>query len=124
MNETPTFRGGANIAMKVPPHQREDTIRFYRDTLGLKPIEADEGDYPSIGFNFGAIKIWIDEAVGMSQSEIWLELETPDIDAAEKHLSDANVIRCDAIEPLPDSFRGFWISSPASIIHIVNEPGE
>ena len=31
----PTYAGGRNIAMKVPPHQWEQTVRFYRETLRL-----------------------------------------------------------------------------------------
>ena len=36
----PQFSGGANIAIKCPSHTYEQTIRFYRDTLGLPLIEA------------------------------------------------------------------------------------
>ena len=32
-------------------------------------------------------------------------------------------MRCDDIEPLPPGFRGFWVSSPASIVHLVFEAG-
>jgi hypothetical protein len=32
------------------------------------------------------------------------------------------VVRCDQIEPLPDDFRGGWITNPASIVHMVREP--
>ncbi len=35
-----TFRGGHNIAMKVPPHQFEATVNFYRDVLGL-PLSGE-----------------------------------------------------------------------------------
>jgi catechol 2,3-dioxygenase-like lactoylglutathione lyase family enzyme len=34
------FAAGRNIAMKVPPHQYEATVGFYRDVLGLKEITA------------------------------------------------------------------------------------
>ncbi len=124
MNESPTFQGGCNIALKVPPHQREETVRFYRDTLGLKPIESDFDQYPTIGFEFGPIRLWIDEHPTMSQAEMWLELITPDIPTAAAHLANAGVARCDAIEPLPDGYNGFWITNPASIIHLVSQPGE
>jgi hypothetical protein len=33
-------------------------------------------------------------------------------------------VRRDEIEPLPESFEGFWITSPASIIHIVAKQGQ
>jgi hypothetical protein len=51
-----------------------------------------------------------------------LELATPDIAAAADHLHTAGVVRQDEIEPLPEWFDGFWISSPASIIHMVAKP--
>ena len=43
------FAGGKNIAMKVPPHQHEATVRFYRDLLGLEQIDGPAGN--AIGFN-------------------------------------------------------------------------
>jgi hypothetical protein len=67
--------GGINIAMKVPSHQYEATIVFYRDVVGLKPFTAKA---PAIGFELGPNRLWIDEAPMMSQAEIWLELFTPD----------------------------------------------
>ena len=41
---TAKFQGGKNIAMKVPPHQHEATVRFYRDLLGLEQIDGPAGD--------------------------------------------------------------------------------
>ena len=38
--------GGINIAMKVPSHQYEATIAFYRDVIGLKPFTAKA---PAVG---------------------------------------------------------------------------
>jgi catechol 2,3-dioxygenase-like lactoylglutathione lyase family enzyme len=116
---TPPFAGGRNIALKVPPHQYEATVRFYRDVLGLKPLDNHP---PEVGFEFGANQLWIDRVPGMSQAEIWLELATPDIAAAAEYLNSAGVVRQDEIEPLPEDFAGFWISSPASIIHMVALP--
>jgi predicted enzyme related to lactoylglutathione lyase len=39
---TPMFSGGRNIAMKVPPHQWETTVAFYRDVLGWLEITTDD----------------------------------------------------------------------------------
>jgi hypothetical protein len=47
---------------------------------------------------------------------------TDDFPTAAAHLAAAGVTRCDHIEPLPDGFRGGWIASPASIVHMVREP--
>jgi hypothetical protein len=111
------FAGGRNIALKVPPHLYAATVRFYRDVVGLKPLDNHP---PAVGFVFGANQLWIDEVPGMSQAELWLELVADDVPAAAEHLAKAGVVRCDEIEPLPEGFEGFWISNPAQIVHIVN----
>lgn len=116
MNKRATFNAGHNIAMKVPPHSYEATVQFYRDVLGLKEITKHA---PSVGFEFGSNNLWIDKVPGMSQAEIWLEVVTNDISSASEHLKAAGVVRCDEIEPLPSGLQAFWISNPASIIHLV-----
>lgn len=107
--------------MKVPPHQYEATIQFYRDVLGLKEITKHA---PSIGFEFGQNNLWIDSVSSISQAEIWLEVVTNDLEGASAQLEEAGVVRCDYIEPLPHGFQGFWVSSPASIIHLVCKDSE
>jgi hypothetical protein len=116
MTEQATFSGGRNIAMKVPLHLYEATIQFYRDVIGLKVLPQHA---PFMVFEFGANQLWIDNVPALSQAEVWLELATNDLEAAAKQLEAANVVRCDEIEPLPEGFQGFWIASPASIIHLV-----
>lgn len=112
----PKFEGGINLAMKVPPHQFDAVVSFYRQTLALEEIEPLQ---PDIVFRLGPNRLWIDKVSGMSQAEIWLEVITNDTAAATAHLSDAGIVRCDEIEPLPEGSDGFWISSPAQIIHLV-----
>lgn len=113
----PSFKGGRNIAMKVPPHQYDRTVAFYRDVIGLEQIDEL---LPAVGFRFGHNQLWIDKAPAMSQAELWLELTTDDTAAAAEHLEKAGIARCDEIEALGENFDGFWISSPASIIHLVD----
>lgn len=110
------FTAGRNIAMKVPPHLYGATIQFYRDVLGLTEITRHA---PSVGFEFGSNNLWIDRVVSLSQAEIWLEVVTDDIEAASRDLAAAGVVRCDQIEPLGEGFNAFWVSSPASIVHLV-----
>jgi hypothetical protein len=116
---TGTFYGGIDIALKVPSHQFQATVAFYRDVVGLAPI-VDRP--PATGFALGPNRLWIDDVAQLSQAEIWLELLTDDFPAAAEKLASAGVVRCDPIEPLPDGFRGGWITSPANIIHMVREP--
>ena len=108
-----TFTAGRNIAMKVPPHLHEATIRFYRDVLRLKEITKHS---PSVGFEFGSNNLWIDCVAGLSQAEVWLEVLTNDVAAASQQLETAGIVRRDEIEPLPEGFQAFWVSSPASIL--------
>lgn len=112
------FSGGKNIAMKVPPHQHEATVRFYRELLGLEQIGGPAGD--AVGFKFGSNNLWIDKAPGISQAELWLEIVTDDTKEAASILADAGIVRCDEIEKLGGDFDGYWISSPASIVHLVD----
>lgn len=68
------FSPGKNIAMKVPYHQYEATVRFYREILGFEPVTGPSGN--ATGFKFGDKNLWIDNVLGMSQAEIWLEVVT------------------------------------------------
>lgn len=110
--------GGKNIAMKVPPHQYEQTVRFYRDLLGMEQISGPTGE--AVGFKFGSNNLWIDKVPGMSQAELWLEILTDDTTEAAKVLAAAGIVRCDEIEDLGKDLDGFWISNPAAIIHLVD----
>jgi hypothetical protein len=86
----------------------------------LKPLEDKA---PAIGFELGPNRLWIDEAPGMSQAEVWLELYSDDFPSAAEHIAKAGVVRCDRIKPLPEGFRGGWFSNPAEIVHnMVREP--
>lgn len=120
MSVRPAFSGGRNIAMKVPPHEYDAVVAFYRDVLGLEEL-ADRR--PDICFAFGANHLWIDRVPGVSQSELWLEIRTDDGPAAKTYLADHGVARRDEIEPLPTGSDGFWIASPSNIIHLVS-PGK
>ncbi len=118
----PTFTPGANIAVKVPPHEYDSTVAFYRDILGLNPVQLESSDsYDSVAFEFGDKNLWIDKISGISQAEIWLEIKTDDIQKAEAYFETKGLCRRDEIEPLPSDFKGFWLSSPANIIHLIQQ---
>ena len=112
----PSFSGGPNIAMKVPPAEYEATLAFYRDVIGLPLIDSHR---PSNVFQFGSSLLWLDCVADILRTEIWLELITPDTAAAAEHLSRAGVPRCDSVETLPAGFDGFWIRCPASVVHLI-----
>ena len=68
MNPKPNFKPGQNMAMKVPPHEFDKTVAFYRDVLGLKEKETESstGAYESVAFEFGSITLWIDKGSAAS----------------------------------------------------------
>ena len=113
------IQGGINIAMKVPTHQYQQTVAFYRDTLGLEMFTEKP---PNIGFIYGPNRLWIDEVGALSQAGVWLELFTPDFPAAANALEGAGVVRNDGIEPLGEGFAGGWFFNPAGIVHLVRTP--
>lgn len=116
MNDRPAFSPGMNLAMKVPPHQFEETVAFYGKVLGFRELEREE---TSVVFAFGESRLWIDRVPTVSQAELWLEVVTDDPVAASDWLTSHGITRCDEIEPLPDGFSGFWIANPAGIVHLV-----
>jgi hypothetical protein len=117
----PRFRGGRNIAMKIPPHQFAATVAFYRDVARLSHL----GTFGSNElFEFGAMRLWLNPLPTISQAEIWLELQADDPGAAARHLEASGVARCDQIERLPGDFEGFWIVNPAGIVHLAAHPSE
>jgi len=116
----PSFSGGVNLAVKVPLHLYPATVAFYRDTLGLPLVEEEpEGCI----FQFGPMRLWVDKAPHLSKTDIWLELETNDTEAAARYLKNHGVPRRDEIEELPEDFDGFFVTDPAGVIHLVAGDG-
>ncbi|XHR28483.1 MAG: VOC family protein [Chthoniobacteraceae bacterium] len=112
----PTFTGGVNVAIKVPLHQYDATVAFYRDTLNLPLVEEEaEGCI----FQFGPVRLWVDKAPNLARSDVWLELETSDTMSAARYLKNHGVPRCDELESLPEDFDGFYVSDPAGVVHLV-----
>ncbi|MEW8507878.1 MAG: hypothetical protein AB2598_14355 [Candidatus Thiodiazotropha sp.] len=118
----PNFHAGKNIAVKVPSHEYDKTVLFYEGILGLQRIPSSSTDqFESVTFEFGDKNLWVDKIEGLSQSEVWLEIETDSVEAAKHYLVAQGCVIRDGIEPLPDEFNGFWLSSPNNIIHLVVE---
>lgn len=118
----PKFTPGNNIAVKVPFHEFDRTVAFYRDILGFEEVESSsQVDIDAVIFKYGDKNLWIDKISGISQAEIWLEIVAEDIEEASVYLEKNGSIRRDEIEPLPDGFKGFWIANPANIIHLITE---
>lgn len=115
----PQFEPGNNIALKIPAHEYQATLAFYREVLALRELtSAEPGSTPR--FAFGDKTLWLDKVASLSQAEIWLEIVTDDIKSAAEYFSMMGIQRCDDIEPLPTGFKGFWITSPSNIIHLLS----
>ncbi len=121
----PIFEPGENIAIKVPAHEYDQTVSFYQDILGLERKNAGATDeYQTAVFKFGDKTLWVDRISSISQAEIWLEIRTDSAEHAAAYLDECKVSRRDDIERLPEEFKGFWISGPSNIIHLITEKGE
>ena len=117
MLQKPTFRGGRNIAMKVPAHQFDATIESYC-RLGIPILDQSS---THVTFQFGPIHLHVDKVANLSRAEIWLEFVVSDAKAATGYLEQGNFVRCDEVELLPRDYPGFWVTSPSSIVHLVTE---
>ncbi|MBO9456510.1 hypothetical protein J7376_14000 [Paracoccus sp. R12_1] len=106
---------GRNIAIKVPTHQWQETVEFYRDRVGL-PVARTVQD--SVGFAFGTLTLWIDRVPHQSRSDVWLELFSDDPDAALDRLQGPTR---DELEPL-DGVTGHWTSDPCGVVLLVRQP--
>ena len=78
-------------------------------------------DSPIVVFDFCDKRLWLDGVDHLSQAEIWLEIQTDDVEAAAAYLDSQGVVRRDEIEPLPEGFQGIWLSNPAGIIHLISQ---
>ncbi|SRR5690606_14038637 len=121
----PTFRGGHNVAMKLPKAQFDRTVAFYRDVLGMEVTEQDAaGVAQSVAVRFGPVTLWLDRVDNLAHADLWLELFTDDVGRATEHLAAHGVAVQDELEPLPAGLDAHWISNPAGVPHIVRLPDE
>lgn len=120
----PKYKPGNNIALKVPRHEHEKTVAFYRDTLGFEPINPSGYFDESPRFVFGDKVLTIDSVDGLSQSEVWFQVLTSDLLAAKADLESGGSVVCNEIEPLPEDMRAMWVSSPSNTIHLIYEDSE
>jgi hypothetical protein len=116
----PAFAAGRNIAIKVPQHRYAATVEFYQDTLGLPDLGARGTSHV---FEFGTLRLWIDRVPHQSQTDVWLEVRTPDPDAAAEWLATRGTATRDELEPLGD-VPGHWISDPAGVVLLMTTPDD
>lgn len=116
------FKGGLNIAVKIPKNKYSQTVAFYRDILGLE-VEEKPIDSPTVSsthqVKFGDNILWLDCVDNFTHSETWLELKVNDVEIATKYLNSKGVETCDELEQLPDHMH--WITDPAGTVFLLTE---
>jgi len=117
-----TFKGGVNIAMKIPKHKYEETVTFYRDVLKMEVAEKPIS-HPTVSrtheVKFGNNVLWLDCVDNYARSEVWLELKTPDVATATNYLETKGVRPCDELEQIPAEMH--WIMDPAGTVFILSK---
>src|SRR5688500_10402636 len=117
------FRGGVNIAIKIPKSKYEETVNFYREILKLQVTEKPIKN-PTVSrtheVKFGNNTVWLDCVDNYTHSEVWLELNTPDVKQATEYLQRKGVSTCDELEEIPADTH--WIMDPAGTVFILAEP--
>lgn len=116
MNDRIRFTAGASIAMKIPAHEYDRTVEFYRDVIGLPVLRESE---TSLVLAFGDKQLWLDRIEHFERAEIWLELKTDDAPRARELLLERGVVAPEDISE--HGTGGFWVSSPCKVIHLVRE---
>lgn len=118
-----TFTGGPNVAIKIPRSKYAETVKFYRDILKLE-VEEQPIDSPTVSrthkVKFGHYVVWLDCVDNYSHAETWLEVHTPDVQAATDYLRSKGVHTVDELERIPRDMH--WIMDPAGTVLLVCKP--
>jgi predicted enzyme related to lactoylglutathione lyase len=114
------FKGGVNIAIKIPKAKYEKTVEFYRDTLQLE-VQEKPITHPTISrtheVKFGPNRMWLDCVDNYTHNEAWFEIITNDVEQATQYLKAKGVETCDEIEEIPKTMH--WITDPAGNVFIL-----
>lgn len=116
------FKGGINIAIKIPKSKYEKSVTFYRDILNLEVTEKPINN-PTVSrtheVKFGNNTLWLDCVDNYTHSETWLELNTPDVAKAADYLKSRGIETCDELEEIPEG--NHWIMDPAGTVFIIGK---
>lgn len=120
MEKNSLFVGGNNIALKIPKFKYEDTITFYREVLKLPYLGYISNSH---AFQFGQTTLWLDCMENYSQHDVWLDVQTGDMNVATAYFQEIQVPRRDEVERHENS-NGYWISDPTGTILRINPKKE
>jgi len=110
------FKGGNNIALKIPKFKYNETVHFYKEVIKLPYLGFISESH---AFQFGDNTLWLDCMENYSQADVWLEIQTDNMKAAETYLHENHINRRDEIE-LHENSDGYWVSDPCGTILRVN----
>ena len=114
----PTFKGGINIAIKIPKDRYESTLNFYKDIMDLELTKESKNSH---SLKFGNNRLWLDMVENYSQTDIWLEIKTDNMENARDYLKQKGIKFRDELEKFPEGLNANWISDPAGVILLLNE---
>lgn len=100
------FKGGNNIALKIPKYQYSETVHFYKEVIKLPYLGNMAGSH---AFQFGDVTLWLDCMDNYSKQDVWLELQTDNVKVAADYLRENHINRRDEVEVHENSEGGFQI---------------
>jgi hypothetical protein len=122
MDTKAKFKGGINIAIKIPKSKYEQTVAFYQDILNLE-VEEKPIRNPTVSrtheVKFGPNIVWLDCVDNYTHSETWLELKTDDVNTSTKYLESRGITPWDELEEIPKDMH--WIMDPAGTVFILSK---
>jgi len=118
----PQYRIGRNIAIKIPKFRFENTLAFYRSLPGFQLKAFGSEAHPTSYYcKFDHITIWFDCMDDYTKSDVWLELETDDIENSKQLLRENNTPFRPELEKLPDNLNASLISDPAGVVLLLKQ---
>ncbi|PRD48672.1 VOC family protein [Sphingobacterium haloxyli] len=116
------FKGGVKIVMKIPAEKYDETVAFYRDVL-LFDVQELPITHPTVlathRLAFGQNILQLDCVKGLTDSRIWLEVCTEDVESATNYLRVNDVTIRDEEEDIDPSMH--WIEDPAGNIFLLKK---
>ncbi|GIN20660.1 hypothetical protein J1TS3_17940 [Siminovitchia fordii] len=110
------FKGGNNIALKIPKFKYSETVHFYKEVIKLPYLGFMSESH---AFQFGDATLWLDCMDNYSQQDVWLEIQTDNVKIAAEYLQENHINRRDEVE-VHENSEGYWISDPCGTILRVN----
>src|SRR5690606_814432 len=106
------FKGGNNIALKIPKFKYSKTVHFYKEVIKLPYLGFMSESH---AFQFGDFTLWLDCMDNYSQQDVWLEIQTDNVKIAAEYLHENQINRRDEVE-IHENSDGYCISDPCGTV--------